>query len=67
MLPLMLRYEPIQASPSMMSPQPTMIRKAKNGMSTGGRSDRGKSVRPTSLDVKLMLPIRLPRIGILIS
>ena len=49
----------------MTKPQPTMIRNAKNGMSTGGRSCGGKSVKPTSLEVKLMLPIRLPRTGTL--
>jgi hypothetical protein len=39
-----------------------MIRKVKNGMSTGGRSCGGKSVNPTSLEVKLS-PIRLPENG----
>jgi hypothetical protein len=44
-----------------------MIRKVKNGMSTGGRSCGGKLVNPTSFEVRLMLPIMLPRTGILIS
>src|SRR6266702_2695066 len=35
----------------MTSPQPTMIRKVKNGMSTGGRSCGGKSANPISVDV----------------
>ena len=43
---------PTQASSSMTSPQPTMIRKAKNGISTGGRSCGGKSVSPTSFEVE---------------
>ena len=34
---------------------------------TGGRSCGEKSVNPTSLEVKLMLPIRLPRTGIEIA
>ena len=55
-----------QATDSMTSQQPTMILNVKNGMSTGGRSCGGKSVNPASLDVKLMLPIRLPRTGIAI-
>ena len=42
-----------------------MTRNAKNGMSTGGRSSGGKSVRPISFDVRLMLAIRLPRTGTL--
>ena len=37
------------------------------GMITGGRSWGGKSVKPTSLEVKLMLAIKLPRTGTLIS
>jgi len=51
----------------MSSPQPTMMRKAKNGMIIGGRSAKGKSVSPTSFESKLMLPIRLPRTGRLIA
>ena len=46
-------------------PQPTMTRNAKNGMSTGGRSSAGKSARPISFEVRLMLAIKLPRIGTL--
>src|SRR5258708_2500343 len=67
MRPLAVKYDAAQASTSMISQQPTMIRKAKNGMSTGGRSWGGKSVNPTSLEVKLMLAIRLPRTGIEIA
>jgi hypothetical protein len=44
-----------------------MIRNAKNGISTGGRSWGGKSVRPTSFEFRLMLPIKLPRKGIVIA
>ena len=51
----------------MTIPHPTMIRKVKNGISTGGRSCGGKSVRPISFDVKLMLAIRLPRTGTLMA
>jgi hypothetical protein len=47
----------------MSRPQPTMIRKAKKGIITGGRSARGKSVKPTSFERRLMLPITLPRTG----
>ena len=50
----------------MISQQPTMILKAKNGMTTGGLFCGGKSVNPNSLDVKLKLPIKLPRTGIAI-
>src|SRR6516165_8950689 len=34
---------------------------------TGGRSCTGKSASPTSFEVKLMLPMRLPRMGTLIA
>ena len=63
---LWIKYDPAQATNSMTSQQPTMILNVKNGMITGGRSCGGKSVNPTSLDVKLMLPMRLPRTGIAI-
>ena len=63
---LTLRYEPYQARNSINRPQPTMIRNAKNGIATGGRSCTGKSASPTSFEAKLMLPMRLPRIGTLI-
>ena len=43
---LTLRYEPNQARNSINRPQPTMIRNAKNGIATGGRSCAGKSVEP---------------------
>src|SRR5260370_39566011 len=65
--PLAIKYDPAQASTSMISQQPTMIRNAKNGMSTGGRSWGGKLVRPTSLEVKLKLAIRLPSTGTVIA
>src|ERR1700682_1460478 len=67
MRPLWIKYDPTQATSSMTSQQPTMILNVKNGIITGGRSGGGKSVNPTSLEVKLMLPIRLPRTGILSS
>ena len=43
----------------MISPQPTMIRNVKNGINTGGLWSAGKSVSPTSLELRLMLPIKL--------
>ncbi len=52
----------------MTSPQPTMIRKAKKGMATGGRFAGGKSVKADFLRTwRLMLPITLPRIGMLMA
>ena len=38
-----------------------MMRNAKNGISTGGRSAAGKLVNPTSLLWRLKEPIKLPR------
>ena len=40
-----------------------MIRNAKNGINTGGLWSAGKSVSSTSLESRLMLPIRLPSTG----
>ena len=45
----------------MSRPHPTMIRKAKKGIATEGRSDAGQSVRPFSFEPSVMLAIRLPR------
>ena len=42
-----------------------MTLKEKNGIATGGRSSRGKSVSPTSLGCRLILPMTLPRTGML--
>jgi hypothetical protein len=58
---LWIENEPIQATNTMSSQQPTMILNVKNGMTTGGLSCGGKSVKPISFAVKLMLPIRLPK------
>jgi hypothetical protein len=44
-----------------------MIRNEKKGMTNGGPSCGGKSVNPTSLELKLRLPIKLPRTGTLIG
>src|ERR1700736_6657253 len=65
--PAKFKYEPMKASASMIIPHPTMMRKVKNGISSGGQSCRGKLVTPTSLEQKLILPIRLPRTGIEIA
>src|SRR6266404_8622144 len=65
--PAKFKYEPMKASASMIIPHPSMMRKVKNVMRTGGQSCRGKLVSPTSLESKLMLPIRLPRMGIEIA
>ncbi len=42
------KNDPPQASASMSSPQPTMMRNAKNGISTGGRSALGIDLMPIS-------------------
>ena len=44
--PATTRMPPQKASTSMMTPRPTMMRKPKNGSSTGGRSSAAKSFRP---------------------
>ena len=61
--PLRPSQVPTQAIASRSRPQPTMMRKAKNGIATGGRSARGKSSKPTSFELKLMLPMTLPSTG----
>ena len=47
----------------MISPIPTMMRKVKNGMTTGGRSSLGKLSRPTSRESQVPLAMKLPRYG----
>ena len=59
--PLSTSQLPSQAIASISMPQPTMIRKVKKGIATGGRSAGAKSVMPVSLAVRLIEPIRLPR------
>ena len=44
----------------MRTPQPTMMRKVKNGMITGGRSCGGMLSSPTSPAERLSESIRLP-------
>ena len=44
----------------MASPQPTMIRKVKNGITTGGQFSGGMLSSPTSAAVRLSESIRLP-------
>jgi len=54
----------------LLQGQAFVIRLVRDGGSlviAGGRSWGGKSVKSTSFEVKLMLPIKLPRTGILIS
>ena len=63
----MIENEPIQATNTMSSQQPTMILNVKNGMTIGGLSCGGKSVKPISFAVKLILPIRLSKTGIEIA
>src|ERR1700678_201698 len=62
--PLVMKSVPNHARPSIKRPHPTIRRKAKNGISTGGRSATGKLVSPTSLLWRLKEPIKLPRYGI---
>jgi hypothetical protein len=38
------------------------MRNVKKGIATCGRSDAGQSVNPTSFDVKLIDPMRLPQV-----
>src|SRR6266851_2480808 len=44
-------------------PHPTMIRKLKNGMTTGAQSSRGMLLSPVSPAVRLSESIRLPKGG----
>ena len=48
----------------MINPIPTMMRKPKNGITTGGRSSRGNDSSPTSAAVQLPDAIMLPSFGI---
>ena len=48
----------------MISPMPTMMRKPKNGISTGGRSSTGKVSSPISRAVQLPEAMKLPSLGI---
>jgi len=47
----------------MMRPIPTIIRKAKNGITTGGQFSRGMLSSPTSAAERLSESIRLPNGG----
>ena len=51
----------------MISPMPTMMRKPKNGISTGGRSSTGKVSSPISRAVQLPEAMKLPSLGISIA
>src|SRR5258707_8751043 len=55
-----LKREPSQASSSIRRPQPTMIRKAKKGIATGGRSAGGEGVRANPFESKRILAIKAP-------
>jgi hypothetical protein len=47
----------------MIIPQPTMMRKLKNGIATGGQFSRGMLSSPTSPAERLSESIRLPKGG----
>ena len=47
----------------MMRPMPTIKRKARNGIRTGGRSSAGNASSPTSRASKLPEAIKLPSRG----
>ena len=49
---------------SMTSPIPTMMRKPKKGMATGGAFSAGKSFRPCTVPFGSWVRMRLPRSGI---
>src|SRR5207253_11166401 len=57
------RYDPAQATIIMTSQQPAMMRKLKNGISTGGQFSGGMLSSPTSAAVRLSESIRLPKGG----
>ncbi len=51
----------------MINPIPTMMRKPKNGISTGGWSSSGKVSSPISRAVQLPEAMKLPSFGISIA
>ena len=51
----------------MISPIPTIRRKPKNGITTGGRSSFGNASSPVSFAVQLPEAIMLPSFGISIA
>ena len=57
------RAVPNQETASMISPSPTMIRKLKKGISTGGWSSNGKVSSPISRAVQLPEAMKLPSFG----
>src|ERR1700724_3255391 len=63
MRPLRIKYDPAQATDIMTNQQPTMMRKLKNGISTGGQFSGGMLSSPTSAAVRLSESIRLPKGG----
>jgi hypothetical protein len=63
MRPLWIRYEPIQAISSMTAQQPTMMRKLKNGIATGGQFSGGMLSSPTSPAERSSESIKLPKGG----
>ena len=65
--PRQRRKLPNHETASMISPIPTIIRKAKNGISTGGRSSGGKVSSPISRAVQLPEAMKLPSLGISIA
>ena len=65
--PRQRRKVPNQDTASMIRPIPTMMRKAKKGMITGGRSWGGKVSNPISRAVQLPEAMKLPSLGISIG
>ncbi len=51
----------------MITPIPTMTRKAKNGAPTGGRWSAGHSLSPLIAPFQEWVRMRLPRFGISIA
>src|SRR6202041_3723861 len=54
-------HEPTQARNNMTTPQPTMMRNAKNGITTGGQFSGGILSSPTSPALRLSESMRLPK------
>ena len=65
--PRQRRKLPNHETASMISPIPTIRRKPKNGITTGGRSSFGNASSPISFAVQLPEAIMLPSFGISIA
>ena len=66
-LPRQRSQWPNHDTASISSPMPTMMRKPKNGISTGGRSSRGKEVSPTWAELQSPEAMKLPSRGTVIA